>query len=740
MPIVRANVLKSGCRHAALLAIGAVSAITRAGEPIPVDAVASPYRDYLEARAAFERATSVDIYKQVGCRSAPWDADAIGFLEMAADTTGGVWGSASNERLEQVGRSLRSAECDDPMIMLALGRALREQRNNSGCEEPLRHAIALLEERGYPARRLGDAAFQLAAFLDAWNRHGEARQYHRLAIRSFLSAIESGEYAGHDRFVISDLDRVFDDLPSDEAESLCQQLETLEEASPWIKSTAWGLHHVQAGWNARGGGFGDTVTAEGWRRFKEHLEKAATHLVRAHELNPDAPEPATKMIDIAMAGYTTQDTRYWFDRAVAAAWDWDQAYISYQHGLRPRWGGSFERMYDFGLECIRTERYDTLVPSKFLSALIDMVQDGDQALAFWNEPSVYENARTTIEQLSALPENEWYGHWIRTHEVIFAWSVADWRTCEEALSLATRPLLRSLTDLCRTTERLIRRDVALYGSAVADAVATGDKAMFDGQTEDGIAIYRSVLGQIEDDDDDELLHSIVADRLATARFARDFDTGEWTDLVFERGLPGWETIHGAWQAGFKSNAVRGGPDADGMFLICRTPVGFRWELSGRIKTNTLKRRNETNAGIAFHAQHDYWYNRGRLFTIHSYSNEAVLRSGFYRSPAISQGLEGKRREEFTFHLQVWENMIVVYVDDQLVFADEAPIDPHGRYGPYFGLGGHYWFYNGFARYEDLRIRKLTEMPAELDEATARAAPGDADADLRAQPSSDGREH
>jgi len=64
--------------------------------------------------------------------------------------------------------------------------------------------------------------------------------------------------------------------------------------------------------------------------------------------------------------------RDWFDRAVEAQMDYEPAYNSLLWALTPRWGGSHGKMYQFGLECLATKRFDTCVPEKLIQIVLDI--------------------------------------------------------------------------------------------------------------------------------------------------------------------------------------------------------------------------------------------------------------------------------------------------------------------------------------------------------------------------------
>jgi len=90
------------------------------------------------------------------------------------------------------------------------------------------------------------------------------------------------------------------------------------------------------------------------------------------------------MIAVAMAGEAepSETPRVWFDRAVAAQFDYYEAYSSLLWSLRPRWLGSHEEMYDFGLECLATTNVIESLLSGVVrrSGRVTRWRDGEMAL------------------------------------------------------------------------------------------------------------------------------------------------------------------------------------------------------------------------------------------------------------------------------------------------------------------------------------------------------------------------
>lgn len=179
---------------------------------------------------------------------------------------------------------------------------------------------------------------------------------------------------------------------------------------PWFALMMRGQRAYDIAWEARGGGYADTVTEEGWAGFRDAMEEAHGLLTRAWELHPDIPEAATLMIDCVRGDRSA--CRKWFDRAVAAQLDALPAYSSYRFTLRPRWCGSLSAMEAFAEECLNTRRFDTEVPLQYVSglyALADEVKEDWQTV--FRKPGVYDNCKRILESdLGRTFGTNWVGN------------------------------------------------------------------------------------------------------------------------------------------------------------------------------------------------------------------------------------------------------------------------------------------------------------------------------------------
>ncbi len=114
---------------------------------------------------------------------------------------------------------------------------------------------------------------------------------------------------------------------------------------------------INYAWDARGGGYANTVTSEGWKLLAERLAQARGVLEEAAKLPVRDPHWYCAMQSVAL-GESWDHDRYeaLFDQAVAAEPTYYHYYFSRTSAELPRWGGGPDSWIDFAEEAAR--KYD----------------------------------------------------------------------------------------------------------------------------------------------------------------------------------------------------------------------------------------------------------------------------------------------------------------------------------------------------------------------------------------------
>lgn len=151
-------------------------------------------------------------------------------------------------------------------------------------------------------------------------------------------------------------------------------LEKIEKSSvdEWLKVLIRIDVERDAAWKARGGGYANTVTEEGWNGYSNHGDACKGAFKRAMELH-DYPEPAYLFSSLGPF-----DDKI-FVAATSKQLDFDGFFGNFLwYNCYPRWCGSLAKMKAFAERCYETKRHDTMVPYMYAEAMLRMAKDAGE--------------------------------------------------------------------------------------------------------------------------------------------------------------------------------------------------------------------------------------------------------------------------------------------------------------------------------------------------------------------------
>ncbi|HWV99740.1 MAG TPA: hypothetical protein VNZ64_08630 [Candidatus Acidoferrum sp.] len=363
--------------------------------------------------------TLTGAYESVGKTNAAWDGFANSALNEFARgrarirDLGEVW-----EYIIATNCNLAiSAGCDDPMIRYLFARFPPGPTNPEpkARVEAFLEAATDLEQSGYPALRKFYASFMTTSQIH------EVYGYTNIPPR--LQAFLSGNHIG------AELAAALEDkaMPAEEAyeassELLARLVGDKERYATWYQpaerllfenwpqaSTTWllkGEAYVEMAWQARGGGYANSVSQEGWKLFGERLAVAQEALEKAWQLNPHDHRIPTLMIRVEEGqGKGRERMELWFSRAMALNPNNEQACKYKLHYLYPQWYGSREAMIAFGRECVASTNWGGNVPLILCEAHWDyaaLVKSEAERADYWKRPDVWPDIRSAFERFFQL--------------------------------------------------------------------------------------------------------------------------------------------------------------------------------------------------------------------------------------------------------------------------------------------------------------------------------------------------
>jgi hypothetical protein len=452
---------------------------------------------------------------------------------------------------------------------------------------------------------------------------------------------------------------------------------------------------VNAAWAKRGGGWARDVTEQGWRGFFDELAKARTCLEAAHKIQPDYPEAATQMITVAMgAGQDLgEDTRTWFERAIAAQVDYWPALNAYRWSLYPRWGGSHFAMYNLGLECLNSGRFDTTLPYFFIETIEKIEEDGNDRV--WEMPGLYENAAACLTSYGKqkFPGASWY----ESRLVGIAWNLGktnDAKATIERLGdkLDEEPLFKD-TAFPRRLVSLIHAAHGPHAKRLEQAQELED----DEKPDEAAKIYREIAAQLKPDDPAAYY---VRNRITDLDLEKQFASGDWVKLLPPIDLIGWYAYGNDWTV--DGDAIVGKAKPHDTQLVCGADFGARYEVRCRVEYVQADQYAAYGGPVVASDGPTSRYaalvrpNHPRL----------LLRSGEdYR-----QSFPATCGPSNDVHVTVWDGHLNATVNGKPALAHYRFWTNPSQTGTHVGVAAYHGGAGSVVRIKDLQIRRLTKRP------------------------------
>lgn len=669
------------------------------------DAVASTKNDMF---VRFEREAILPVFERSVAPDAPWRAEALALLERALPILVNVPGRHSWPEVVRDAQELIESGCDDPMVLAvhALGSADADLK---GSAHLLRRAADALQGSEYPAYRRSTVSRNLARSLLENGARPEATAALRSAAAYSAAAMTTPDLDARRRVHILRTIRplLHRDIPSEGGLELLELAAADESTDPWLRNITAGIFHVRLGWDARGRGYAHRVDEEGWAGFRHHLGIARLHLEEAHGIHPDLPEAATEMIAVAMAGHagSAKSERYWFDQAVKADFEWLQAYNAYMWSLRPRWSGSHNAMLAFGMECADTGRFETMVPWNMIKAALDISDERNDYRSVFQDQLVYEACkRVLLGMAEAQPSR-------RAHDLsllaAIAWRAGQYEDAKLYMEQVGAAIDWDAAWLVRGRWNQIYHDVYAQTHANADTFRSAMAAAAEGLWDRAVELCEEALEGLA-----RSYHSqAVAHHRQSLRLKADFEAGDWVELRFAHGLPGWILVHRHWNL-FTFTTLRATPATGRVRILSATPVGNRFEIQGAISILRENKPADGAASIIFGYDAEApRRERWRAVTFRPGLNRIDLEIAGAASRTVN--IPARMTPNPRFHIQAWDDRLIIRVQNAVVFDGEWPryaID--WRPGEIFGFGAVADSAPGdtpsLVQFSRLQIRKLTE--------------------------------
>jgi|GEM_PF-1858396 len=414
---------------------------------------------------------------------------------------------------------------------------------------------------------------------DAGQRGGD-RTYDRPLMEAAWLSLQDQTYLEEDEEVlVENLVPLFYEEVFTTDENKVAEICRMPLKSEYARLMLEGAFELRKAWLARGHDWASAVPPKGWEGFEQRMKNAAEKFRAAWEMRPQYPQPVTNLLDISIvAGKAVEeDSAEWFNRALTAQFDYLPAYKAWLNGLLPRWGGSHEKMLDFGIMCARTQRYDTQVPYYFFKILGDVLDDSGMGRAVFKDVAVKETTLVLSEQRLKDARNEEQRENALSMLGIHAWACEEYARATEVLKSQPKTFARPAIKVelpFKTHERIIRGESELYAHELKADWEKAEAAWKDKKLEEAAKRYEELLAKPGGRDND-----LVASKLASVRFEQEFAKGGWVSLNIEPRLLCWQIDKGDWSAtneGVLTNVGMG----DSAFILHNGRIGDDFQVRG----------------------------------------------------------------------------------------------------------------------------------------------------------------
>lgn len=359
------------------------------------------------SQEVFERLRDevVDVYTETSTDPPELKQQATEWLTLLSRADADLGGAPSWDELYTQGDALLDAGCQHPVVVsyaahcdLLRGRLGRSRERHDLVAQPLLDGEYGAVSRFYEA-------FRLMRLEYLWGRSGGRYASEKKVAETWLDMAREETDPVRLRVVWRELlwyhGQAWD---RDARKRLMDAAAVDEEIDPWLRAMIAGKVAYDLAWAARGGSYAGDVDERMWDEFHEQLENADTHFQLALDLQPDNPEAAAELIQVATGAREggAEPARRWFDVARDAQYDYLPAYNNLLWAMRPRWYGSHNDMYALAQEWAAEERFETNAPYKAIRAIYDIGSEIGGREAALKPESPY---RLVVSMLDAMADD-----------------------------------------------------------------------------------------------------------------------------------------------------------------------------------------------------------------------------------------------------------------------------------------------------------------------------------------------
>ena len=646
----------------------------------------------------------LDAYATQGRRGHPCDAEGKQLLELwLAHTYGGSDATNLPSPHELADKLAARPDCDDALVLTIAAV------NSTEVHEKIRRlerALAAYGKSPYKAYPRWYAAVTLSAEME--DKPERRRTLDSSGINLFRQALRDGGLVSGDQAEIAEIllegwGAAFFARNRGVVHKLADDVTGFE----WLAHVLEAEYHVQEAWKARGGGYADTVTREGWKGFSEHLDKAEAAFTKAWEMDPDLPLPAVKMISVAMGNSRGEEMRKWFDRAIEAQIDHPKAWSSMLWGLRPRWHGSHEAMLELGIAAIDTKRFDTDVPRKFFEAVTGVESDLQlrRGERIFGRSDIWPHLQRLYEGYIAEPTEAYRRDGWRSTYATVAYFAKKYDVAGEQLNALNWKPWPDYDTTWGIDMSLMPLEVAARTGPLAREIARAEARYRGGANyvDEALRLYTELKNS---DKADERTKRFVEHRLAALEIEDRLLRDAWVNLMpLDEKDPNWIVSDG------KVRWLKDGIEVEttgnwGHLLYSRVRFGRNFEVKGEFEV-VRSSTSDFQAGIVMGLPNNFnseWY--GLRLKRNGTEGEVASFGRRWGSQEVKKSV-GLNDQRNSFQFRFEEGKGDAWVNGKQVLFKAAPMKTMRVYNDcMLGLGAYHDVNTTVIRYRNVQARRI----------------------------------
>jgi hypothetical protein len=692
------------------MATNDVSAMEAASRPVTPAPGTRTFTDVRAAGREFRIRQYMDGYKLRGERNPESDALALGFLSNWIEVNFGGGQDPNLPSISSLSDQLAGdTNCTDPLILTIAG--VNAVQLNEGIRR-LERAVKGFENSkhlGYP-KFFATASLADKAVTDRENRlpalDAQALQYLHEALTD--GSLQPGDQSEIAETLISGWGQRFFNRNEKAVYTTVQARGT---NFAWLGLVLQGESEISEAWQARGGGFVNTVSDAGWEGFRSHLAIARNCLSQAWNLNPKWPQAPCRMIYVSLGDSNIGEMRAWFDRTVAAQLDYDGAWSNIRWGLRPRWYGDIDSMLAFGLTALNTKRFDTDVPRKFYDSVADVESEMKLPAGqhIYGRDDIWPHFVEMYNgYVGATNQTAWSRDGWRTAYSVIAFLAGKYDTSRQQLEpLSWKPHEAALKGYGRDLS-IMALEVAARTGSKGGPVTTAENLRASNDAAGALKIYEGLLA---DSATDNLTRTFALDRQATLTVEKLLQAGEWAPfLPTDKSLAGWNVEIGQCKL-LPDGSLEVHSGQHGHMLYSRVHVGLDFEVRGQFEVVNSTTKSFQGGLVMGMPDEDYydWYG----FRIKRNPDEGDVASfsqNYTRRQIVAPATveDDVNTFDFTYH----NGRFSATVNGVKVFRDVPPLkDAYVTPSEFLvGLGAFNNSNSTTLRYRNIEVRKLAAIP------------------------------